>query len=106
MFEFCGKQSFWSKCIVTSVEQILVTWEQSVKVLLGERSCVRQLDNSTRQGHEASDPEYLGVITEILVGQKDGFMEGLRLDGFIHTEWMTHNWRERHTYIYRLEELA
>lgn len=47
----------------------------------------RQLDNSTRQGHEASDPEHLGSCSrEILVGQKDGFMEDLRLDGFIHTE--------------------
>ena len=48
----------------------------------------RQLDNSARQGHEASDPEYLGSYSrEILVGQKDGFMEGLRLDGlFIQNE--------------------
>ena len=43
----------------------------------------RQLDNSTRQGHEASNPEHLGSCSrEILVGQKGGFMEGLRLDGF------------------------
>lgn len=49
----------------------------------------RQLDNSTRQGHETSDPEHLGSCSrEILLGQKDGFMEeGLRLDGlFIQNE--------------------
>lgn len=90
MFEFCGKQSFEVRALLHQLNKYVLCFveRESVKALLGEKDPCVETDNSTRQGHEASDPEHLGSCSsEILVGQKDGFMEGLRLDGlFIQNE--------------------